>query len=221
MKILDLFCAEGGAAVGYHRVFPRATIVGVDIVDRPRYPYEFVRADALTFDLDGFDVIHASPPCQMFSVTKGFQAKQRVDMLRPMLRKLERLDVPWVVENVPGAPMPEAVVVCGAALGNTATDVDGTKLVLKRHRLFCSNVPIEGTGCRCNAYRDKGYKVGGVYGAGPEIRRNSGGIFRGGYVPNRDVCAALIGCEHMTKWGLAQAVPPSYTEFIARQLCDS
>lgn len=215
-----MFCGEGGASIGYRRVFPRAEIVGVDIVNRPRYPYEFVRADAMTFDLDGFDLIHASPPCQMFSVTSHFQKQGRVDLLRPTLRRLEQVDAVWVVENVPGAPIPEAVVVCGAATGNTATDTDGTKLVLKRHRLFGSNVPIEGTRCKCNDMRDAGYKVAGVYGAGPENRAALSG-FRGGYVPSRDVCAELIGCQHMTKWGLSQAIPPSYTEFIARQLCAS
>lgn len=220
MLIADLFCGEGGAAVGYRRAFPHATVVGVDIVDRPRYPYEFVQADAMTFDLTGFDFVHASPPCQMFSTTRVFQTRRKVDLLRPTLRRLEQLDVPWVVENVPGAPMPEAVTLCGAALDCTAVDEDGTKLVLKRHRLFCSNQRLVGTRCKCNEMHEAGFRVAGVYGAGAENRANTGGGFRGGYVPSRDVCAQLIGgCEYMTKWGLSQAIPPSYTEFIGRQLC--
>jgi site-specific DNA-cytosine methylase len=56
------------AAVGYHRA--GFDVVGVDNRPQPNYPFEFHQADAMTFPLDGYDAIHASPPCQAYTVLR-------------------------------------------------------------------------------------------------------------------------------------------------------
>src|SRR5215216_5383631 len=83
-RLLDLFCGEGGAAVGYHRAGFDVTGVDNDAARLRRYPFKSYRGDALEFLLkhgDEFDVIHASPPCTGY--THGTAA---------ILDRLERYD---------------------------------------------------------------------------------------------------------------------------------
>ncbi len=107
-RLLDLFCGAGGAAKGYHEA--GFEIVGVDIVPQPNYPYEFHQADAMTYPLEGFDVIHASPPCQRFArsrhlgKTRNFK-RATIDLLQPTIDRLQQSGIPYIVENVLDAPM--------------------------------------------------------------------------------------------------------------------
>ena len=108
MRLLDLFCGAGGAAMGYSRA-DFDEIIGVDIKPQPRYPFEFVQADALEFLAEHgheFDAIHASPPCQGYSIMHSLPWLRGRDyplLLLPTLEMLEGLGKPYVVENVMGA----------------------------------------------------------------------------------------------------------------------
>ena len=116
-RLLDLFCSAVGATAGYMRAGFHVT--GVDIKPQPRYcGDEFHQADALTFPLDGFDAIAASPPCQGYSVTRNFTARTEYpDLLGATRVRLERSGIPWVIENVPGAPMRADFKLCGCMFG--------------------------------------------------------------------------------------------------------
>ena len=137
--ILDLFCGAGGAAMGYHNA--GFDLVGVDIEPQPNYPFTFIEYDAIAF-LEEFgsllhrrwDAIHASPPCQAYSVATKWRGdpSSHPDLLEPTRDLLEEIGLPWVIENVPGAPMTPDVVLCGSMFD----------LQVRRHRLFLSNVPI-------------------------------------------------------------------------------
>lgn len=222
-RLLDLFCGAGGAAMGYHRA--GFDVVGVDSAPIRRFPFEFHRLDAMEV-LHGqteirpwdFDAIHASPPCQAYSITKHAHNREHPDLVPETRHLLKSLGIPWVMENVKGAPMPDSLVLCGSMFDLTAWDHYINDWVqLQRHRLFESSFYLMAPGpCRHRA----GVRVGGVYGGAwsknktidPTIKRT------GGYTPPDDVQRTLMGIDWMTRQQLNQAIPPAYTEWIGRQL---
>lgn len=130
-KALDLFCGAGGAAMGLHRA--GFDVVGVDIVPQPRYPFKFIRADAMTFPLDGYWLIWASPPCQRYCALRGREDLSRYpDLLDPIRQRLNGSKSLTVIENVPGSPIRADITLCGAMFG----------LRSYRHRHFECNFPI-------------------------------------------------------------------------------
>jgi DNA (cytosine-5)-methyltransferase 1 len=198
-RLLDLFCGAGGAAMGYARA--GFEVVGVDIVPQPRYPFPFMQADAMTFSFQGFDAVHASPPCQAYSRCQRFLKRRDAypDLLPRVRERLSSCGVPWILENVVGAPMPAALVLCGTMFG----------LNVLRHRLFeSSHVLFAPSGC---AHRGVTQEYGGTYVC------VAGNMFR------LEDARHAMGIEWMTSKELSQAIPPAYTSWLGCQLkevCD-
>lgn len=201
VRILDLFCGAGGAAVGYSRA--GFDVVGVDLKPQPHYPFEFHQADAMTMttaDLGRFDAIHASPPCQAFTNARVIHGRAHPDLLTPIRELLEKTGLPWVIENVPGAPMRKDLVLCGSMFGLGDDDAG-----LNRHRWFeFSDPTIAPLVSPCQHKR----KTISVFGHG-------GHVYNGVASWRR-----AMGIDWMTRDELAQAIPPTYTEFIGRRLLE-
>lgn len=197
MRILDLFCCEGGAATGYHQA--GFEVVGVDIVHRPNYPFDLVVADALEYGYahgHEFDAIHASPPCQAYSKAQRLRDNQHPDLVGPTREMLETLGKPWVIENVPGAPLRDPVELCGAMFG----------LRTYRHRLFETG-GFELVPPPHPVHVARTTKMGRPLKEG-EFMHVVGNF--SGVATARDI----MGMPWASREGLAEAIPPAYTRYI-------
>jgi DNA (cytosine-5)-methyltransferase 1 len=205
-RLLDLFCGAGGAAMGYHRA--GFDVVGVDIVPQPHYPFAFEQGDALVLGermIASYDAIHASPPCQAYS-TATRDHSLHPDLYAPTRDLLVASGLPYVIENVIGAPYSHGVVLCGSMFGLT---VDGEWV--RRHRNFEGSQMLMSPGCA----HPKGRRPINVTGnsftlAVKEWEHSRQGPFA--------LAERLMGIDWMTRDELGQAIPPAYTEFIGAQL---
>ena len=215
-RLLDLFCGAGGAGMGYHRA--GFDVTGVDIAPQSNYPFEFHQGDALDFVATHwreFDAIHASPPCQGYLNLGAVNRAQgrtydHPDLISETRRLLISTGLPFVIENVADArrQLRDPVRICGT----------GLSLPLRRHRLFESNVPLEGIGCRHDLYTEPRYWTGwrpkGEHRLSTvvQVYGNAGG---------REHWPAAMGIDWMTSREMCEAIPPAYTQFIGRQLIDA
>jgi DNA (cytosine-5)-methyltransferase 1 len=198
-RLVDAFSGAGGAAKGYQRA--GFYVVGIDIAPQPHYcGDEFIQGDALEMlaDLDwlaGFDAIHASPPCQAFTKTAASRRLSTHFDLIPATRAfLQASGLPWVIENVPSAPLNETMMLCGTSFG----------LPVIRHRLFETSwwpglVPM----CGSRSHN-------GVSGHGPNVAP----FAKGTWEPRWRTEVLPVLWPWMTLAESCQAVPPAYTEYI-------
>ena len=207
--------------MGYHRA--GFEVVGVDINPQKHYPFEFHQADALTFPLEGFDVIHASPPCQAHSDLKYmWNAKKHPDFIPQIRTRLISSGLLYIIENVRGAPLINPIVLCGTMFRLQTNEGDAE---LWRHRLFESNIVLN-VSMKCNHRKLK--KVIGVYGGHGRDRRrvvisvhgHAGGKSKRDGTQGFSVVKRkeAMGINWMTGQELSQAIPPAYTEYIGKQL---
>lgn len=208
-RLLDLFCGAGGAAMGYHRA--GFDVIGVDINPQPNYPFKFIQGDALDVANGGlptFAAVHASPPCQRYS-TMTADVDKHPDLVGPIRELLVASGLPYVIENVPQAPLVGPVTLCGSAFG----------LRVRRHRAFESNAALIGTECY---HAEQGRPVG-VYGQHPDRRQHfrPDGTQRGTKATTLGHGRRAMGIDWMTWPELAESIPPAYTEYIGRQLLDA
>lgn len=208
LNLLDLYCGAGGAAMGYHRALNELqiphSIVGVDIVHQPNYPFYFHQEDAIQFlDRvgDKYDFFHASPPCQQHSRCRSLHKKEYPDYIHITREKLKAYNRPYIIENVPGAPLIQPVVLDGIMFD----------LRVVRRRLFESNqsIPLPGKGVKKGTVGGKNF-----------TRKNPGyyyivGGHQSGTVQEwRDA----MDITWMNKKELAQAIPPAYTQWIGQSV---
>jgi len=198
--------------MGYHRA--GFDVVGVDINPQPHYPFEFHQADALEYCAahgHEFDVIHASPPCQAYSRTQSLPnaAGNHPDLVYVMRQLLIATGRPYVIENVPGAPLDNPLMLCGTMF----------RLHVLRHRLFECNPPIWWPPATC-AHDGLAFPM--FWKSSRQIEESpvrfkykfitvAGRSFR------MSQAAPAMGIDWMTAREIAQAIPPAYTMYIGEQ----
>lgn len=201
LRALDLFSGAGGAAMGIHRAGFEVT--GVDIEPQKNYPFKFIQADAMAFNLDGFDFVWASPPCQRHSRMSGCRAglaAKYPNLIAGTRDKLNAWGGAYIIENVEGAPLKSPVTLCGAMF----------ELETYRHRLFESQVTLI---------------------APPHKRHitptSKAGHWRPGtFISVAGHCAPMamarkaMGIDWMNRSELAESIPPAFSEYLCRQIVE-
>lgn len=209
-SLIDLCCCAGGAARGYQRA--GFYVVGIDKEDHPNYAGdEFYKGDAVEFFLSYghlFDAAHASPPCQEYSSLRSLKTKTYATLIEPIREIFVASGKPYVIENVPGAPLINPLMLCGTMFG----------LRVIRHRYFENNINLHFAPFACNHWgrtQPKNDKRGTNKSA--SLEKYSFLTVTGHDFRNADGSKAM-GIDWMTNAELAEAIPPAYTEYIGVQL---
>lgn len=224
--LLDLYCSAGGCTKGYQRA--GFYVVGVDIKPQPRYCGDaFVQMDAIQaletllrgdcivdtsgnkWYLSDFYAFHASPPCQGYSVTAALPnvKTENYPKLIPQTRDLlMATGKPFVIENVPGAPLDTPLKLIGHHFG--------LKTIRERwfetHPWMMSPGFVKPKNIKTHSYRTYSSFDNGathITLAGHNFKAADGAI--------------AVGIDWMNREELAEAIPPIYTEYIGQRLMEA
>ena len=205
---LDLFCGAGGATRGLQMAGFHVT--GVDLKPQPRYCGDsFIQEDALAFRPHlakcVYDFVWASPPCQRHSRMSSCRSGLRdtyPDYISQIRELLKESGMPFVIENVEGAPLLNPVTLCGAMF----------YLDTYRHRLF-----------ECH-----GFDVWWPPHPRHSVPTSKAGHWRlgtfvsvAGHCSPIQKCREAMGINWMNREELAEAIPPEYSRFIGEQVIES
>lgn len=199
-RVLDLYCCQGGASQGY--IDAGFAVVGVDLYPQPRYPWPFDQADAIEYVLEygaEFELIHASPPCQLYSKTHRINRSEFPDLIGPTRDALDKVGVPYVIENVVDAAseLLEPVELCGSMFG----------IETYRHRLFETTWKMEAPPHPEHIARTTKMGRAPVDGQYMHIVGNFSGT---------DRARSIMGMPWANRDGLREAIPPVYSEYVGR-----
>lgn len=214
-RLLDLFCGVGGAGEGYQQAGFEVT--GVDNLDQPNNPHKFILDDALEYLIkygNNYDVIHASPPCQKYSVATypyRKEGKEYADFIEPIRNVLIQLGIPYIIENVPLAPIRNDVVLRGYVFN---LRVIRERVFELGNGLFMLQEEMYKT--------DKQVKKGdfvSVFGNGSlKFHKNDSDFkeHKGSILNNWRFAMGIPWAK--TYKELANAIPPAYTKYIGEQI---
>lgn len=202
-RLLDLFCCQGGAAAGWSDA--GFDVTGVDIAAQPRYPYRFIRGDAVAYARrhgHEYDLIGASPPCQHDSDCQRIRGRDHPDLIGPTRAALESTGRPFVIENVGGAvpKLRDPVMLCGAMFG----------LETYRHRFFEAGGGFSFQTPEHPAHTAPQTKMGRA------IKPGEFGQFVGNF-SGVDHARKVMGVPWMSRDGIRECIPPAYTQWIGEQ----
>lgn len=204
-NLLDLYCCGGSAGFGYEQ--SGFNVIGVDLFDQPKHKGNFIQSDAISFVSEFghlFDAIHASPPCQEYSMSSmqfRKSGKKCIDLIDSTREALVKTGKPYIIENVPGSPLINPITLCGSMFG----------MRTYRHRLFESNIDIVEPEHPNHIWKNA--KMGRPI-------KDDEFIQYVGHFPGVKFVQEMCGTPWLGQKELAQSIPPQYTKYIGNILIE-
>ncbi|MGW8328059.1 SAM-dependent methyltransferase [Streptomyces sp. NPDC055897] len=206
-RLLDLYCHRGGMAMGYHQAGFDVVGVDLDATCAAEYPFPFIHGDAIDYLLahgHEYDVVHGSPPCQLYTPLNAYNHKTYPDLIAPTRAAMRAVGKPYVIENVEAArrEMIDPTLLCRPMFG----------LRMYRHRLFETSFPL----------------------AAPAHPSHVALCTRNGYLPTSErPFMTITGGRHSRAWqraaahamgtpwittirGVCEAIPPAYATHVGQ-----